>query len=853
MTLSVPAVVRRPLALLVLALIEFLLVLLLSSIPVSARGWPGSALQPKTVVMLFVGLLAFALMALRSTSSLVRRYRRNGELRPIPFVPAVDVPLLAVILIELALLAQMAVWRVQDWRVVGLAFFSFVLLVFGLPRVGARLLRRPIVHAASLEPLDPLDFRDNPIAAEECDLLDRSDFLIRWTNQMTATRRSASSIYGFFGPQGGGKTSALLLLRRHLEASENGGFLVVAFDPWYFTGPSALVDSFYGAIDKAVSRLYLLPNLRRLLARYTATIKAGLPWPRFAEISVSGRDLEVAELKARIEDLLVRIPERVVLLIDDLDRVPGADFETVLRLVRLTGDFPNLIVILSCDPVRLRKSPGDQLSTPSLLEKTAQTVVTLPPASRQVLDQYLYFSSPPEETPARLSAIDRLLRHWNVPSARVTAFEKEFTTYFQLEFRFGFNTIREAKRYLASLQLSLANLWPEVNLFDYFLLEYVKVFAIDVWTDIWTHSNLWVGSDLKRGFGLMPSVLEDERKDLVLFRAHIEKLLGNRANREFLSGILGKLFPRAAGALAKGKPSYSSLAFSEQRIQSWEHFGKYFRQAMDRGDVPDQEIRDLLETITAAPGGEEVERLVKAAFEVYRLSHSLKRFLEKLEAYSANLPGTARAAIVRAIALGSDQLSLKGWRDFDSEFDAARHLVLSATDSIWQTEGPDLMRFVVTHAPRISFALVVFSYTVGGPTQTGYSNLRSPELFESLRPRVLQRLEQRFGPGREDLLGAEGDNTIYVLIMWSRLGKGDARPNLEALVDARPELWARIAKAYLDPFGELRLKDLTNDFDPAWLGAVGERHRESLQTDPAALRVLELLGTYRTQAAEDPP
>ncbi len=191
--------------------------------------------------------------------------------------------------------------------------------------------------------------------------------------------------------------------------------------------------------------------------------------------------------------------------------------------------------------------------------------------------------------------------------------------------------------------------------------------------------------------------------------------------------------------------------------------------------------------------------------------------------------------------MASDRLSVDGWRDFDSEFDAARHLVLSTIDAVWQDQGSDLLRFVVTEAPRLSFALVILSYTLSEPGRSAFWNLRSPELFESLGSVLLSRLQERFGPGKPGLMETEGDNAIYVLTMWSRLGKDAARPDLEAVMDANPELWARLVKSSLDPFGELMLKELASVFDPAWLLRLGERYRTSLQADPAALRVLEIL------------
>ena len=97
------------------------------------------------------------------------------------------------------------------------------------------------------------------------------------------------------------------------------------------------------------------------------------------------------------------------------------------------------------------------------------------------------------------------------------------------------------------------------------------------------------------------------------------------------------------------------------------------------------------------------------------------------------------------------------------------------------------------------------------------------------------------GRGNRISLITEGDNASYVLIMWSRIGSASAKADLQELMERSPELWSRLVKGYLDPFGELRLKELASVFDVPWLRQLGESHRVYLQTDPAALRVLESL------------
>ena len=62
------------------------------------------------------------------------------------------------------------------------------------------------------------------------------------------------------------------------------------------------------------------------------------------------------EKRERLRDALTRSDSRVVVLIDDIDRLEPSETRELMRLVRLTSDLPNLVFLLAFDRRRVARS-----------------------------------------------------------------------------------------------------------------------------------------------------------------------------------------------------------------------------------------------------------------------------------------------------------------------------------------------------------------------------------------------------------------------------------------------------------------------------------------------------------------
>src|SRR5262249_5908194 len=93
--------------------------------------------------------------------------------------------------------------------------------------------------------------------------------------------------------------------------------------------------------------------------------------------------------RAKIEHALHELGKRVVIVIDDIDRLEVGEIRDVMRLVRLTADFPGVRYLLAFDRARVEKALGEGGEGRAYLEKIFQVTIHVPEIRQDDLIQFL--------------------------------------------------------------------------------------------------------------------------------------------------------------------------------------------------------------------------------------------------------------------------------------------------------------------------------------------------------------------------------------------------------------------------------------------------------------------------------
>ncbi len=233
---------------------------------------------------------------------------------------------------------------------------------------------------------------DEPISEFSQDTIGRREFAGVLVDLVERSHDPDSSIViGLTGPWGSGKTSAFWLARSQLKESE---WSVVELNPWAAADDDAMLAEFFSALASA------LPEKRGSTVRKRLATCAGLVGPALSAVPVGGgaasRYVEKLEkyLTTRkpwpaafkdASDAFRSLGRRILVFVDDCDRLDPAELRTLLKVVRLIGRFPGITYVLAYDEETLARTlsvagVGDTtaLSAQRYLEKIVQFILPVP-------------------------------------------------------------------------------------------------------------------------------------------------------------------------------------------------------------------------------------------------------------------------------------------------------------------------------------------------------------------------------------------------------------------------------------------------------------------------------------------
>lgn len=168
---------------------------------------------------------------------------------------------------------------------------------------------------------------------------------------------------------GVGKTSFINLAETHWSGAKDK-VIVCRFEPLRYTSEPDLADRLIRDLSAAIQEKVYAPEFRPAVSRYSRLIKgkADISFLGF-KLSLEPSQETVEELLDDIDEVLKRINRRVIIVVDDLDRLDPKTTNNVLFATRRTFRLSQATYVLCYDTEVLVESKEDGARAREFLEK----------------------------------------------------------------------------------------------------------------------------------------------------------------------------------------------------------------------------------------------------------------------------------------------------------------------------------------------------------------------------------------------------------------------------------------------------------------------------------------------------
>ena len=230
---------------------------------------------------------------------------------------------------------------------------------------------------------------DRPIESANQDLLGRLTFSKQLAEAIFKYGGKDGLVIGLFGKWGTGKTSILNIVVNEINSLSEDSCdkpIIVKFSPWNYTDKDNLISLFFrvlkNKLDKdkdkdnlislffrvlknkldidndeekrkkigkaltdysdALDALSLVPMVGSGLAILLKTIAKA----QGAELS---KEVDLDVTRNQLEKVLSETNQKIIVIMDDIDRLTNSQIRDIFQLVKQVGNFPNIIYVLSMD------------------------------------------------------------------------------------------------------------------------------------------------------------------------------------------------------------------------------------------------------------------------------------------------------------------------------------------------------------------------------------------------------------------------------------------------------------------------------------------------------------------------
>lgn len=455
---------------------------------------------------------------------------------------------------------------------------------------------------------------------------------------MTNSPDSSFAI-GISSEWGFGKTSFFDLIERNLNQNTN---IIIKINPWINHDSKSIVKDFFNALSSKLSEYNsdispVIQKYAELLVGIGNTNLNSFLNPILKHYTQNSTAISEFEL---IDNAIRNLDKKLIIFIDDLDRLYKEEIIQVVKLIRNSANFGNTVFIVAYDRNYVTNAIKEinNYSPEFFLEKIFQLEIRLPNFEDHIVQKRIFDLLSPRVTDTdRTQLLDILLNKRSSFDANV--------------FNSGtLTTLRDATRFSNSFLVAYSYLKGEIVLSDLLNLEVLRLKYPGVYKLIFFHSEEFLET-YSDSFNKTHYSLRSEKEngndgvenDVILIKrflnSNYDRVGLPKSEIEKAISLLYSLFPSSesifyssdVNLLSVRNPSsferyshyrlldtnISEIEFSQYRKRSLEEFCNKIKQWVEKGLRWELKIR--FENIKAFSDKEDFEKIILAIFYFARL------------------------------------------------------------------------------------------------------------------------------------------------------------------------------------------------------------------------------------------
>lgn len=471
---------------------------------------------------------------------------------------------------------------------------------------------------------------DRPIDTCEQDLLGRASFSKQLGRAIYDYNGKDGLVIGLYGKLGSGKTSVINMAVNEmitLAKQENNMPLVMKFAPWNYSDKDNLISIFFQSLKNkielqdneelkkevgkalndyagAFDALSLIPIVGSGVAAILKTVAQAQ-----GTNLMQGADLE--KTKELLESALVEVNKKIVIIIDDIDRLTNSQIRDVFQLVKQVADFPNIIYILAMDREVVRRALQEvhNVDGNEYLQKIIQVPFEIPELRKSKLNSIFF------------SRLDEVVKEI---SDKIKWDDMYWKDVFQNCIEPYINTLRDVNRVINTFQFKYGAMYEETAFEDMIGITTIEVLDPELYK--------WIGNNKEAVCGGFFHGLSFDKSDKDYRKKYSEEFLSLEINPDRAIRCIAAMFPMFANDVnEKGFEYFSSSDIrSKMRAAHKERFELYFMYDLDDIRIPRNIINACIYKLDTESIRNHLDKINKQGNIIY--------FLDEVRSLINNIP-----------------------------------------------------------------------------------------------------------------------------------------------------------------------------------------------------------------------